>query len=152
LVLASTRATADNEEGRQRRKDLAERLRAEGNGFMVESPPPLLSTDASAELQDYVKATIARQSAESIAAASLGMAERTDSTGDLAGIDVPTLVIAASGDLLIPPDETKAMASQIPHAHLEVLEGAGHLSNLEAPDEFTHLLRQHLEASKVVEG
>jgi pimeloyl-ACP methyl ester carboxylesterase len=152
LVLASTRATADNDEGRQRRKDLAERLRVEGNGFMVESPPPLISADAPAELQDYVKSTIARQPAESIAAASLGMAERPDSTGDLPGIDVPTLVIAASGDLLIPPDETKAMAPHIPDARLEVLEGAGHLSNLEAPDEFTRLVRKHLEASKVLEG
>ena len=39
---------------------------------------------------ERVKGWIADQSAEAIAAAALGMAERPDSTADLAGIDVPT--------------------------------------------------------------
>jgi pimeloyl-ACP methyl ester carboxylesterase len=150
LVLASTRATPDDQEGKERRIALAQRLRAEGNGFLVENPPPLLSSAAPSELWDRVKAHISRQPAESIAAASAGMAERPDSTADLAGIDVPTLVIAASGDLLIPPDQTKAMAPQIPGARLEVLEGTGHLSNLEAPSEFSRLVQEHLETSRVL--
>jgi pimeloyl-ACP methyl ester carboxylesterase len=36
------------------------------------------------------------------------------------------------------------MAEQIPGAGLEVIDGAGHLSNLEAPEEFNRLLREHL--------
>ena len=146
LILASTRATADDDEGRQRRIALAGRLRTEGNGFLAENPPPLLSTHASQELQERVKGIIARQPPDAIAAASLGMAERPDSTGDLAGIDVPTLVIAAEGDTLIPPQQTKDMAGQIPNARLESLERAGHLSNLEAPEEFNRLVNEHLEA------
>jgi pimeloyl-ACP methyl ester carboxylesterase len=149
FILASTRATADDDEGRQRRIVLAERLRAEGNGFMVENPPPLLSADAPQDLQDRVKGIIGRQPAESIAAASLGMAERPDSTGDLAGIDVPTMIIAAEGDLLIPPQQTKDMAAQIPNARLESLDRAGHLSNLEAPEEFNRLIREHLETANL---
>jgi 3-oxoadipate enol-lactonase len=57
-------------------------------------------------------------------------------------------VITSSGDTLIPPEATAPMADQIPGARLEVLEGAGHLSNLEAPEEFTRLIREHVEACR----
>jgi pimeloyl-ACP methyl ester carboxylesterase len=147
LVLANTRAGADDEPGRERRLALAERLRAEGNGFLVESPPPLLSAGASADLWDRVKGIIAAQPAEAIAAASAGMAARPDSTPDLAGISVPVLVVTSTGDTLIPPEATTPMADQIPGASLEVIDGAGHLSNLEASERFTDLLRGHLRRS-----
>jgi 3-oxoadipate enol-lactonase len=144
LVLANTKAGADDDQGRERRRALAERLRSEGNGFLVANPPPLLSESAPPELWDRVRSTIAAQPAEAIAAASLGMAERPDSTADLPGIDVPALVITSSGDTLIPPAASTPMADQIPGARLEIIESAGHLSCLEAPDEFNRLLREHL--------
>jgi pimeloyl-ACP methyl ester carboxylesterase len=143
LVLANTRAGADDEAGKARRRELAERLKREGN-FLADSPPPLLSADAPAELWDRVKGIIRAQPPEAIAAASLGMAERPDSAFELATIDVPTLVITADGDTLIPPEATTPMADQIPGARLEVIEGAGHLSSLEASAEFNRLLQEHL--------
>ncbi len=145
LVLANTRAGADTDEGAAARRALAERLRAEGNAFLVESPPPLLSDGASDDLRAWVRELISHQPAEAIAAAALGMAERPDSTGDLAGIGVPTAVVTSSGDTLIPPEASSPMADQIPGASLSIIEGAGHLSNLDAPDEFNRLLEQHLE-------
>jgi pimeloyl-ACP methyl ester carboxylesterase len=147
LVLANTRAGADTEEAAGNRRTLAERLRSEGNGFLVESPPPLLSSHAPAELWTRVRSWIRQQPADAIAAAALGMAERPDSTPDLAGIDVPTLVVTSSDDTLIAPEVSSPMAEQIPGAELSVIEGAGHLSNVEAPGEFNDLLRTHLERS-----
>lgn len=145
IVLANTRAVADSEEGAAGRRALVERLHAEGSDFLVESPPPLLSDRASPKLREQVRHMIAEQPAVSIAAASLGMAERPDSTADLAGIDVPALVITSDLDTLIPQEATAPMASQIPGAELAVIEGAGHLSNLEAAEEFNRLLELHLE-------
>lgn len=145
VVLANTRAGADTEEGAAGRRALAERLRNEGSGFLVESPPALLSNRAPEEVRTFVRHLIADQPAASIAAASLGMAERPDSTSDLRGIDVPALVITSTGDALIPPDVSSPMAEHIPGARLEVIEGPGHLSNLEAPEEFNRLLELHLE-------
>ncbi|MGZ4149034.1 MAG: alpha/beta fold hydrolase, partial [Actinomycetota bacterium] len=104
---------------------------------------PLLSEGAPEHLWDQVRAWIADQPAGAIAAAALGMAERPDSTPDLGGIDVPTLVITSDGDTLIPADVTRGIAAGIPDAELAVLEGAGHLSNLEQPEGFTALLREH---------
>ncbi len=145
LVLANTRAVADSEDGAARRRALAGRLRREGIGVLLEDPPQLLSAGAPAELWGRVRSLVAQQPAEAVAAASLGMAERPDSTEDLPGIDVPTLVITSSGDTLIPPEVSAGMARAIPGAELATIEGAGHLSSLEAPGEFNRLLALHLE-------
>jgi len=145
LVLANTRAVADTPEAAAGRRALAERLRSEGN-VLVGEPPALLAEDAPAELQERIRSLIADQSPEAIAAALLGMAERPDSTPDLPGIDVPTLVIHSTADRLIPLEPAQAMASGIPGARLEVLERMGHLTNLEATEAFNALLLEHLAA------
>ena len=145
LLLANTRAGADSDEGAAGRRALAARLMAEGSGFLVESPPPLLSEGASDDLRGRVRDLIAAQPAASIAAAALGMAERPDSTPDLATIDVPTLVVTSNLDTLIPAEATSPMADQIPGAELAMIDGAGHLSNLEAAGAFGELLAHHVE-------
>lgn len=145
LVLANTRAGADTPEGAAGRRALAERLRTEGSDFFVESPPPLLSEGASDDVRALVRGLIAQQSAEAIAAAALGMAERPDSTADLASIDVPTLVIVSDADTLIPAEVSAPMAEQIRGAELVRIEGAGHLSSLEAPERFNEALGRFLD-------
>jgi 3-oxoadipate enol-lactonase len=136
LVLANTRAEPDAPEGAAGRRALAERLRTEGSDFFVAEPPPLLSDGATEELRERVRRMIADQTPEAIAAAALGLAERPDSVPDLTGIDVPTLVITGTEDKLIPPDVTAGIAAGVPGAELVRIEGAGHLTNLEAPAAF----------------
>jgi pimeloyl-ACP methyl ester carboxylesterase len=136
LVLANTRAEADDEQGVARRRAVAERLTQEGSGFLVDQPPPLLSDGASEDLRAFVRGMIADQPASAIAAGALGMAERPASVADLPGIEVPTLVITGSEDTLIPPEITAPIAEAVPGAELVRIEGAGHLSNLEQPSAF----------------
>ena len=140
LVFATTQAEPDTPEAAAARRALAERLRTEGHGFLVEQPPPLLSEGAPPELWERVRAWIAEQTPNAIAAAALGMAERPDSGPELATIDVPTLVITGALDTLIPPDVTAAIAERVPGAELLRIEDAGHLSNLEAPGSFAEAL------------
>jgi pimeloyl-ACP methyl ester carboxylesterase len=140
LVLANTRAEPDTPEGAAARRALAERLRTEGHGFLVEEPPALLAEDAPTDLRERVRAWIADQTPAAIAAAALGMAERPDSVPDLTGIDVPTLVITGTADRLIPPDVTAGIAERVPGAELVRIESAGHLSNLEASEAFNTAL------------
>jgi 3-oxoadipate enol-lactonase len=146
FVLANTRAVADPPEAAAARRALAERLRSEGNVLATE-PPALLSDRAPEDLRSRVRGWIAEQPPEAIAAASLGMAERPDSTPDLATIDVPTLVLTSTDDRMIAPEISAEMAGLIPQGRLETIEGAGHLSNLEAPGAFDAALLEHLAAS-----
>jgi len=144
LVLANTRAEADSEEGKERRRHVAELVLAEGTEAILEQMRALVSLEATTDVWDFVSGIVQSQPPEAVAAASLGMAERPDSRPDLPGIDVPTMVVTSSGDRLIPPDVTSAMADAIPDAKLAVIEGAGHLSNVERTIEFTGLVAEHL--------
>jgi pimeloyl-ACP methyl ester carboxylesterase len=145
LILANTRSVADPPEAAAARRALAERLRSQGN-VVAEEPPPLLSDGAPEELRALVRGWIADQTPEAIAAALLGMAERPDSTPDLATIRVPTLVLTSTGDRMIAPEISAEMAGRIPDGRLETIEGVGHLSNLEAPEAFDAALLEHLTA------
>lgn len=144
LVLANTRSGADSPEAAAGRRALAARLRAEGNGFLVAEPPPLLAAADGEGNWPAVRAAIADQPAEAIAAAAEGMAERPDSTQDLGTIDVPTLVLTSRGDRLIPPDVSLEMVEHIDGADAVTIDGAGHLSNLEAPVAFAEAIRGFL--------
>jgi 3-oxoadipate enol-lactonase len=145
LVLADTRAEPDDEAGRERRRQVAEKARANGSGAIADEPPPLLSERADPARWERVREMIRRQPGDSIAAASLGLGERADARPLLPGIDVPTTVIVGAQDTLTPAPMSEAMVTAIPGADLVVLEGAGHLSNLEAPEGFTEALRAALQ-------
>jgi 3-oxoadipate enol-lactonase len=141
LALADTRAEPDDDAGRERRRAVAETARTKGSDAIAENPPALLSEGADPGLWDRVKEMIRRQPGEAIAAAALGMGERPDSRPLLREIDVPTTVIVGSADTLTPPAMSEAMDAAIPESELVVLEGAGHLSDLEDGEGFTSALR-----------
>jgi 3-oxoadipate enol-lactonase len=140
LVLANTRSGADAEQAADARRALAARLRSEGNGFLVADPPPLLAAAVGEGQWPFVRDLIAHQPASAIAAAAEGMAERPDSTPDLGSIDVPALVLTSSDDTLISADVSLEMAAHLPVVETTTIEGAGHLSNLEAPRAFQEAL------------
>lgn len=50
------------------------------------------------------------------------------------------LLVFGGADTLILPEIGERMASQIPDARLEIIEHAGHLVNIEAPEKFNALL------------
>jgi pimeloyl-ACP methyl ester carboxylesterase len=55
--------------------------------------------------------------------------------------DVPTLVLVGSRDLITPADHSELIAQAVPTAQLVVLEGAGHMVQLERPEMVTLHLR-----------
>ena len=59
-------------------------------------------------------------------------------------IQVPTLVIVGSEDRIARPEHARVMAERIPNARLVVLEGAGHVSNVEQPAAFNAALASFL--------
>jgi len=66
-------------------------------------------------------------------------------------IAAPTLVVAGKLDQTVPLGAKIALASSIPGARLEVIEGSGHGTPLDAPDEFNHLLLEFLSETQASE-
>lgn len=65
---------------------------------------------------------------------------------DFARLAVPVQVIVGSEDRVAPPNIARAMAGSIPHARLTIIAGAGHISNVEAPDAFNAALAAFLKS------
>ncbi len=65
----------------------------------------------------------------------VGAIQQFDTSARLAEIRVPTLVLAGSGDRLVPPANSRLLAARIPGAALQELPG-GHLFMIEYPREF----------------
>jgi 3-oxoadipate enol-lactonase len=145
LVMADTRAGADTEEGKQGREKNAKLAEEHGPGALADQMlPKLLGPNAPAALREQVRAIIESNDRVGIAAALRAMAARPDSTPLLATIDVPTLVLVGAEDVLTPPSEAEAMFNAIPGCRIAELPGAGHLSNIEAPEAFNAQVAEFL--------
>ncbi|HVU97896.1 MAG TPA: alpha/beta fold hydrolase [Puia sp.] len=87
---------------------------------------------------------------EGAAAAHRGRAIRRDHTDILKNIAVPALIVAGSEDFFTPTPIAKLMSDNIPGAQLAVIDGAGHLPNMEATQEFNRRLEQFLSDSACI--
>jgi pimeloyl-ACP methyl ester carboxylesterase len=67
-----------------------------------------------------------------------------DRGAPLEKIRVPTLLIAGDEDRVYPPALARDVARRIPGAELVMVEGAGHLVNLEQPERFNKIVLDFL--------
>jgi pimeloyl-ACP methyl ester carboxylesterase len=63
-----------------------------------------------------------------------------DLTAELSRLDLPTLVLGGTADVITPPSESRRLAELIPGARLHQFPGAGHMLMLERSEEFDRLL------------
>lgn len=88
------------------------------------------------ELTREMLATCDATTAKEAVSALLGL----DLTPELSKIDLPTLVVCGSADVLTPASESRRIADLIPGARLVILEHAGHMIMLERTEELDGLL------------
>ena len=149
LVLANTRAAADSDDVRAGRRAMAEAVQAGGVEIIVE---PMTERILCARCRDEVhiadpvRGRIRRCTPAGVVAALEVMAGRPDSTALLATIDLPTLVVSGTEDVIVPIEEARALAADIPGAAFEEFIGSAHLANLEQPAKFSAVLGDFLDA------
>jgi len=148
LVLADTRATPDTVEARANRMRLIALIEEQGVDALAErqlQPSLGRSTfEQRPQLTERVRRMLASAPAAGAVGALRAMAERPDSSPLLPTIDVPTMVVGGLEDELTPPAELRALAEAIPRSRLELLERCGHLSPMERPAAFNHVLGEFL--------
>jgi 3-oxoadipate enol-lactonase len=66
-----------------------------------------------------------------------------DVSARLGDIRAPTLVIHGDGDVMLAVENGRLIASKIPGARLEILEGVGHLFWVERPRRSAELIREN---------
>ncbi len=144
LILVDTYAgwkgSLSEEEVRARVEDVHRMLAAPAEEF-----DPTLSDlfvgDPPAEFVPLLAEMAADVRPESFRVALLAMAE-TDQRDLLPRITVPTLLVWGEQDVRSPLSVARQFERAIPDTQLVVIPGAGHVSNLERPEEFNEAVRK----------
>ena len=144
LVLAATKATADDEQAAAARLAMADRVLEEGVGFLPDAMLPVLLGTSTRRLRptlvEKVTKLLLEQEPAAVAAAQRGMARRPDVTAELAAIRVPALVLCGAEDEGFGPAVGRELAAAIPDATFVQIQEAGHLLNLEQPAQVNEAL------------
>lgn len=148
LLFSDTRSGPDDEAGKGRRRELITAARKGGSRAvadrMIEGMLGRRTRTRLPGLVGAVHSMLAAAPVEGAVGALEAMIARSDSTPDLATIDVPTLVVVGEDDVLTPVAESRAMHRAIPGSRLEVIAGAGHLPNVERPAAFNQVTGEFL--------
>jgi pimeloyl-ACP methyl ester carboxylesterase len=140
LVLCDTKATADDDAGRAKRKEAIEAIRRSGIGAAFEAmapkllSPALKAPTAEALVRDMILATPPATAMADLA----GLALRSDSFDVLGAFDRPVLVVCGEDDAITPVADAEAMAAactNAPFVRLFTVPEAGHMAPLEQPGE-----------------
>lgn len=104
----------------------------------------LIAQPADPEVRREVVETMSRidPAAYRIGAEAVWLADQRDRVQQIA---VPTLVIVGDRDLVTPPELSNELVDLIPDARMQVIQGAGHLGNLEKPAEFNAMVERFLQ-------
>ena len=137
LILVDTKAEADSDEAKQGRYALAARVRAEGEGTVIDAMLPRLVSEATLagrpDVVRQVRDAASGATRDGIIGALGAIAERPSSVDILPGIAVPTLILVGRDDVITPVADAERMAAAIPGAKLVVIADAGHMTPLEQP-------------------
>jgi pimeloyl-ACP methyl ester carboxylesterase len=129
LFLAGSRVGADDADRRAARNKGIQTLREEGIEAWAPTapaPPPPERT-----VEELIRATEA-------------LRDRRDSTGLVRRFQGPLWVVVGSEDPFLPVDEARDIVESAPSGRLEILEGAGHFTNVERRNRFNELLSEFL--------
>jgi 3-oxoadipate enol-lactonase len=105
----------------------------------------LLAQPADPTVRIEVVETMARidPAAYRIGAEAVWLADQRERAHD---IRVPTLVLCGTEDKVTPPPLSRELTHIIPGSRYEAIQGAGHIGNLERPDEFNTLVGAFIRA------
>jgi 3-oxoadipate enol-lactonase len=144
LVLSDTQCIADPPQLKQKRLDTIDAIHATGlEKYVEDSLKSLFSPDFLATQKEEVQAVremILNTPEESITRTLLALLLREETCKKMVDINVPVLFIVGEEDQITPPKASKHMQLKTKNSAVHIINQAGHLSNLEKPDEFNEQL------------
>lgn len=149
LVLCDTSCTADSPAAKEKRIKAIEAIWESGiekfadnnvkNFFAPESF--INKKDVIAEVREIMIGTTEK----SVIKTLLALSKRKETCTSLSKIKVPVLILVGEEDKITPPKTARFMHEKINGSVISVIENAGHLSNLENPDQFNAQLLKFLK-------
>jgi len=150
LILCDTQCIADTAEVKEKRYKTIEQINVDGvtefDEKFIKSVFHEDSLTNKMELVENLRSIVFANSKGIITAGLTALAERAESCNTLNTIDIPTLIICGREDTITPLAQSEFMHEHIKGSILEIIDLAGHVSNLEQPDEFNKYLINFLNS------
>ncbi|MFI5120769.1 MAG: alpha/beta fold hydrolase [Thermoanaerobaculia bacterium] len=145
LALFDTKASADDDAGRAKRKQAIEAIRKDGIAAALSAMLPKLLARRSmgGPVEETARAMILETPPGTAIADLAGLAVRDEGFEALSAWEKPLLVVVGDEDAIAPPADAEAMtavAGRASSVSLVTVPGAGHLVPLERPDEAAQAL------------
>jgi len=149
LALCDTQCKADTEEARDKRMRTIAFIQQNGLSKYADESVKSLFAPASLETKkpevDFIRNTILNSSADNICRTLIALANRKDTCSVLSSLKIPVLILVGTEDKVTPLAAAQFMHEQLPSSELQTIAAAGHISNLENPEEFMLQLESFLE-------
>jgi 3-oxoadipate enol-lactonase len=141
MIFAATFASQDTPASKKARMEGADRLEAEGmEGYANENIAKMIKAEHVTSMPDVSAHVMKMMEATSPKAAAAAMRARSNRPDYLKevfpSIKIPTLVIVGKQDQFTPVAMAEEMHRHLANSKLVIIDNAGHMPNLEWPDEF----------------
>lgn len=145
LILCDTQCIADTPEVKKKRAAVIDEIAVNGvTGFNEGFIKSVFHNDSLVDKKELVanlRSVVFANSQHIIAMGLTALAERSETCSGLGAVTIPTLIICGREDEVTPLAQSEFMHANIKGSILRIIDHAGHVSNLEHPDEFNkHLL------------
>lgn len=154
LILCDTQCIADTAEIKEKRLKTIAKIEEEGlTHFNEEFTKSVFHKDSlthKKELVEELGSVVFANSQHSIIQGLLALAIREDTCDTLEKIRIPTLIICGREDAVTPLEESQYLKEHVLGSTLKIIDDAGHVSNLEQPNEFNeHLVGFLINLSEI---
>jgi sigma-B regulation protein RsbQ len=121
-------------------EELLQFLESNHMGWSAQMAPAIMGNPDRPELGEELTNSFCRTDPE-IAKAFARVTFKSDNRADLANIDIPTLILQCSEDIIASEKVGEFVHRGIPGSQFIMLEATGHCPNLSAPDEVVSAMR-----------
>jgi sigma-B regulation protein RsbQ len=122
-------------------EELLQFLESNHMGWSAQMAPAIMGNPDRPELGEELTNSFCRTDPE-IAKAFARVTFTSDNRGDLAKVDIPTLILQCSEDIIASKEVGEFVHRGIPNSEIVVLEATGHCPNLSAPDEVVAAMKK----------
>ncbi len=148
LILCDTQCIADSSKAKKNRLLTIENIRKNGLEDYTHESIKNLFAAGSFQTKDSEIAVVMKMilnTPKQIIYNSLNaLATRNETCSKLPELKIPVLILVGEEDKITPPEMAESMHKKINASQLNIIEHAGHLSNMENPFEFNYQIRKFI--------
>ena len=152
LILSDTHCIADTPEAKGKRMKTIERIKKNGvDDYADESISNLFAPESFTTRGEEIAAVrkmIVKTSKQSLYKTLLALSVRKETCNKLPEIKVPVLIMVGKEDKITPPSAAWLIHEKIQGSFLNIIEHAGHLANMENPEDFNYQLKKFVSSVK----